>query len=259
MSGAMLTEEERSVMSENKLLSRYFSLVIRYGLYSSEDHLKFYLNYIFKNVSFENKKMLDIGGGTGLFSFYAACMGSDEVICIEPGSSGFSQGAIEKFKKLQSDIEIPDLVKFEPTTIQNFISDDKKFDLILLHHSINHLDEEACVNLQHDGNAIKNYQKIFRKLSDSARSGAKLIIVDCSRYNFFAQFNIRNPFVPMIEWHKHQPPEYWAKLLSGVGFYNPEIRWTSFDPLYSIGRILFGNKVASYFTISHFCLTMEKI
>lgn len=245
-------------MKEIKLLDKYFDLAIRESLYSTQPFLKFYLNYLFKNTTIDNKTMLDIGSGSGLFSFYAACKGANKVICIEPEAEGSNHDSIKKFKKIQSALQITHLVKLERTTIQNFDSNNKKFDIILLHHSINHLDEKACINLQHDNHAIENYKMIFEKLSKLANKGAKLIIADCSRYNFFARFNIRNPFVPMIEWHKHQPPELWAKLLSDVGFCSPEIRWTTFNPLYSLGRILLSNKIASYLLTSEFCLSMHK-
>ena len=245
---------------KNKSLDEYFDFVTHHDLStSSRDYLRFHLNYLFKNISFDKKTMLDIGGGYGLYSFYAACMGADEVICIEPEAAGSDPNVIKKFKILQSGLRTLDRVKLEVDTLQNFNSNGKKFDIILLYNSINHLDEKACINLQHDTRAIETYMKIFQKLRDLANNRAKLIIADCSRYNFFNKFNIRNPFVPMIEWHKHQPPKYWAKLLFNVGFCNPKIRWTSFNQLYSLGRVLLGNKISSYFFDSHFCLTMEKI
>ena len=219
---------------------------------------QFYLNYLFDNVSFENMRMLDVGGGTGLLSFYAGCTGAREVICLEPAISGSRPGTIENFRRLQAGLRTLKQVRLEPTTIQEFNGDNEKFDIVLLHNSINHLDEQACTRLQHDDRAIETYLGIFQKLSDSSHPGAKLIITDCSRYNFFALFNLRNPFSPTIEWDKHQTPGYWAKLLTTAGFCNPEIRWTSFSRLRLPGRLVLGNKIASYFLRSHFCLIMEK-
>jgi SAM-dependent methyltransferase len=202
--------------------------------------------------------MLDIGGGTGLFSFYAACMGANEVVCLEPEVEGSSSGVLEKFKKLQLGLKDKYQVKLVSTELQNFDPNDKKFDIILLHNSINHLDEKACTNLKYDSQAIETYRMIFQKLSYLASNGSKLIITDCSRYNFFALCGLKNPFAHSIEWHKHQSPKYWAKLLSDVGFRNPKVRWSSPNQLRSIGRLVVGNKIASYFLQSHFCLTMEK-
>ena len=66
--------------TENEALNRYFDHVIQEGLYSTQRRLKFYLNYLFDGVNFDNKQMLDIGAGSGLFSFYAACSGAKKLL-----------------------------------------------------------------------------------------------------------------------------------------------------------------------------------
>lgn len=243
---------------ETELLDKYLSLVGQTSSYSSRRDLPLYLDYLFEDVSFDNKAMLDVGGGAGLFSFYAACMGANKVICLEPELAGASREAIDEFKKLRSALPTLDQVKLKSTTIQNFDSNDDKFDIILLHDSINHLDEEACINLRHDCHAMQAYKAIFEKLRGLASSGAQLIITDCSRYNFFALCNLRNPFAPNITWSKHQSARYWARLLSDAGFCNPKIRWTAFRRLPRIGRLPLVAECASYFLRSHFCLTMQR-
>lgn len=243
--------------TENEILNRYFDLVIQEGLYSTKKRLKFYLDYLFEKTNFDNKQMLDIGAGRGMFSFYAACKGA-KIVSIEPEAEGSTHDSINKFKKIQSALGLTEVIQLEKTTFQNYNSSNKKFDIILLHGAINHLDETACINLQHDNNAIEKYNKIFEKIYNLANKRAELIITDCSKYNFFAKLNITNPFDPNIEWHKHQPPEYWSKLLLDPGFVNPKIRYTTPPMLYSIGKLLLSNKIASYFTWSSFCLTMEK-
>lgn len=245
------------MQQKNKILDTYFTLISQEG-FVHRNRFRFYLNYIFKGISFEEKAMLDIGSGIGLYSLYAACRGAREVICLEPEAAGSDIGITEKFQKTLSSLQLSDRVKLEPTTIQNFNPNCRKFDIILLHNSINHLDEESCIKLQYDNNAVKIYRTIFQKLYDLSNAGAKIIICEHSRYNFFALFNIKNPFATTVEWHKHQSPEHWIKLLSSVGFSAPKIRWTSFKRLGLIGRLLFGNKVVSYFVHSHFCLTMQK-
>lgn len=246
-------------MKKDNRIDKFFFLAFREGLLPDPIDSRLYFNILFKDISFDKKTMLDIGGGAGLFSFYADAMGAKSVICIEPEAAGSKQGLIKIFKKLQSGLETEDRVKLETTTFQDFDSRGKTFDIILLHNSINHLDEEACIKLKYDSRAVEIYKTIFRQLGDLAGKGAKLIIADCSRYNFFALFNLKNPFAPTIEWHKHQSPGYWARLLSDAGFCNPEIRWNIFNQrLRFIGKLPFVAKFASYFRRSHFCLTMEK-
>jgi len=59
------------------------------------------------------------------------------------------------------------------------------FDIVILHNSINHLNEDACIKLKEDKAAKEEYKKYFRKLFQMTNSNARLIICDCSNKNFF--------------------------------------------------------------------------
>lgn len=245
-------------MNKDELFDSYLAMVKHYELYPGRGNLKFYLSYLFEGVSFEGSSMLDIGGGSGLLSLYGAYMGAKPVVCLEPKLEGSSRDAADTLKRLCDGL--PPYISIIPkaVTFQEFEPSNQTFDIILLHNSINHLDEEACINLQHSDDAKKRYKVIFQKLGELAAPRAKLIIADCSRYNFWHQIRLRNPLAPTIEWHKHQRPEYWSSLLNAFGFVNPQIRWTSLTKFGTIGRLLFGNWLASYLTTSHFCLVMDK-
>ena len=244
-------------MSTKLNLESYLSTAIKEGLYPNRGNLQFHLKTLFKDIVLENRRVLDIGGGSGLHSFYAACMGAREVVCLEPETEGSRSGMEAKFRKLSGILEF-NHVRFEPVTFQAFEPAGRQFDIILLHNSINHLDENACINLLNDETSKSIYLNMCSKLSALASSGAKLIVCDCSRYNFFALLRIKNPFAPTIEWHKHQAPKVWVDLLSQVGFVSPRVRWISFNTLRSPGRVLLGNRLLSYFLRSHFRFTMEK-
>jgi hypothetical protein len=127
-----------------------------------------------------------------------------------------------------------------------------------LHDSINHLDEQACINLLTDNDSYEKYQYICKKMYDIANNNAKLVVCDCSNSNFFASLRLINPFSRTIEWHKHQSPETWVSLLKEAGFIDPKIKWSSFNRLGNIGRFFLGNRFMSFFLQSHFCLIMRK-
>jgi SAM-dependent methyltransferase len=238
-------------------IERYLNAVINERLYSNKRNLEFQMDFIFKGIDFKNKRVLDIGGGCGLFSFYAGCRGADMALCLEPEAQGSTSGVQGTFRKLQGLLSAPNVL-LETSTFQSFESDGETFDVILLHNSINHLNETACINLLKDENSRAVYQSIFSKLSSLSKKGTTLIICDCSRHNLFALLKIRNPFAPKIEWQKHQTPEVWVHMLGSVGFANPIIRWSSFNRLGSFGRVLIGNRLMAYFLTSHFCLSMVK-
>jgi SAM-dependent methyltransferase len=236
-------------------LDRYFSVMITQGLYTRERNLRNHVNAVFHDFEFRQKRVLEIGGGNGLLSFYAASGGAAEVVCLEPQAAGSTSGSNLSFDEIKAQLGLTN-VFLEKVTLQQFQPGNKTFDLIVLHNSINHLDENACIHLLKDEAAKNTYRAIFRQLRVLANRGAGLIVSDCSPYNLFALLRLKNPFAPSIEWHKHQAPEIWAALLAEQGFGRPSIHWTSYNSLGSFGRLLFGNRFISFLWVSHFRLEM---
>ena len=244
-------------MKAEQEIELYLNTAIKEGLYSTKGNLRFEMDTLFSGIDFKNKTVLDIGGGSGLCSFYAACRGAEKVVCLEPEAEGSWSGITEKFYKLSKHLKHNN-VTIKSVKLQAFDPNGGTFDVIVLRNSINHLNETACINLLKESSAKTVYQGIFSKIGSLSNKGAKLILCDCSRYNFFALFKIHNPFAPSIEWHKHQTPEVWANLLREAGFANPEIRWFSLNASRSWGKFPAINKLIAYFLHSYFCLTMDK-
>ncbi len=239
-------------------MENYYALMVQEKLHKNQRRLRLYAETIFNGVDFNGARVLDIGGGGGLYSFYAAVNGAKEVVCLEPESDGSTTGVKAKFERVRAELNLQDRVEFLPISFQNYYMNADKFDILLLHNSINHLNERACIHLP-DGEEYRNtYLKMFQQLYELAQIEAKLIACDCSCNNFFAKLGVKNPFAPQIEWYKHQKPETWIALLQEVGFHEPRIRWTPYTRFYKMGQIFTQNKMASYFLNSHFCLTMSK-
>src|SRR4029077_12098423 len=130
-------------------------------------------------------------------------------------------------------------------------------DVVLSVASINHLDEKSCVALGQSADAEKEYQDIFRNIARMMKPGAKLIIVDAGRRNFFGDIRMRNPMSPNIEWFKHRQPEYWAQLLGNSGFERPHISWSS-GKLLRYAGIRALPQALSYFGQSIFRLELTR-
>ena len=130
--------------------------------------------------------------------------------------------------------------------------------MVLLHNSINHIGERACIRLRKDEGAREAYRNLFRKIAGLCASGAHLVITDSSSANVFPLLGLRHPASPLAEWQKHQPPEVWSGLLKDSGFCDPHITWSSYNRLGRIGWLLLGNRVGAFFTASHFRLRMRK-
>ena len=164
---------------------------------------------------------------------------------------------MERFQRLQELLKRPE-VRFGAEAFQDWDPQGQRFDVVLMHASINHLDEEGCIHLHRDPGARQRYAKVFEKLAAISRPGASLVVVDCSRRNLFGDLGLTCPFAPTIEWQKHQPPELWAELLAAAGFGQARIRWNSLNALGPLGSALLGNRLGSYLTTSLFCLTMTR-
>ena len=241
-----------------QLLDRFFETASTHKLFSSRDNLEFYLDYIFKDIEFTDRTMLDVGGGNGIFSFYAACKGASRVVCLEPEADGSSSGVTGTFLEVRRLLGLDSCVTQLPVPLLGYGEPDCRFDIILLHNSINHLDEQACMDLLRSEDARQKYAAIFRRLASLMKPSGEIIIADCSRYNLFNSLGVKNPFVPQIEWEKHQAPSHWAALLAETGFHPLATRWSSFNRAGHIGKAILGNRLGAFVSTSHFCLTAQK-
>lgn len=89
-------------MPENDLIEKFYTLAVQERLWSNKFKLRFHLKMIFEGVTLKNKCMLDIGGGNGICTFYAACKGAEEAICLEPEVEGVIAGSVASFHRLQA-------------------------------------------------------------------------------------------------------------------------------------------------------------
>jgi SAM-dependent methyltransferase len=240
--------------------SDFFDLMVRRKMYSGKANLKFYLNRLFENVELAGKNVLDVGGGRGLLSFYAAVNGAQQVICLEPEKDGSRNGMKQTYHDLR--MEFPESLRVElmPLTLQEYLlqADAGMYDVIVMHNSINHLNEEACIDLLKNEASYREYVTIFKDVFRILKKGGVLIITDCSCKNFFNDLGLKNILVPSIEWHKHQQPGTWISLLKKAGFRDPELVWLTPNRLREPGRLLMGNYFMSYLTRSLFKLRIEK-
>ena len=238
---------------------KYFQFIKDNNLYDSDKikNLPFYLSdVLFKNVELKNKTVLDIGAGNGVYSFYALAKGAKKLICIEPEFEGSRSNYISSLKKFRKFLNKDDNVVISTKTFQEFKSN-IKFDIVLMHYSINHIDEGNCTILESSGEAQKIYNNYFDKIYNSMSLDSDLIITDVSKYNFFKLIGLKNPFVPTIEWEKHQSPYLWSKFLNKSNFVTKTIVWTASMRLRKLHFFL-NNFIFLYFTTSLFRIHLRK-
>ena len=87
-------------MKTNELMSNseFCNVAKEQALFKSSVRLQIYLSSLFADIDLRGKRVIDIGGGTGLYSFYAAaCGGARNVVCLEPEVHGRHSGMNVKF------------------------------------------------------------------------------------------------------------------------------------------------------------------
>lgn len=217
-----------------------------------DERVEFYIRQSLRELDFTDKTVLDIGAGTGLFSCYMAWHGARRVTAVEPdldGSSGTSLAV------LSSRVQALGLtnVHYSSATLQSYQGPEAEYDVILLHNVINHLDEDAVIVAHEAEWARQRYRELLAKVRRLLTPGGILVIADCARHNVFPLLGLQNPFLPTIEWHKHQNPELWTALLQDTGFMDIRCNWTIPTRLRRIGWLL-NNRPTAFLLNSHFVL-----
>ncbi len=219
---------------------------------------KYYFKHFFGEYNFHGKRMLDIGGGKGVLTFFAGANGASEVICLEPESAGSTSGASDVFDRVRTKCQLYECVLL-PMTFQEYMQGNPgSFDIIVSNASINHLDEDAVINLLHSRSAYEAYCCIAESIHSILVPGGRLVISDCSRRNLFGDIGFQSPISPNIEWHKHQNPETWERLFESCGFSTVRCEYQTFNVLGDWGKFFFGTKWFSYFYGSQFLIEFRR-
>lgn len=243
--------------SSQDRMSDFFVTACAHKLWSTPVRLQTYSSYLFKDVPLKNTRALDVGGGSGVFSLYMAAAGAREVVCLEPEGAGSRSGASNRFDAVSEALGgLP--ARVLPCTFQDFEHAGEPFDVVLLHNSINHLDEDACIALRRDPSARETYRALFHKMANLVSPGGHLLLTDGTPVNLWPLLRLRNPFAPTIEWHKHQPPEVWEELAAEAGFRKCCLTWTTPSSMGTFGRILLGNRLGAFLTLGAFRLHLRK-
>jgi Methyltransferase domain len=236
----------------------YFAAVAAEWPQVSHRNLEFRLRNLFDGIRLQDARVLDLGAGDGLYSLYPVAAGAERLVALEPEAAGSGSGVRARFERATARLGTT-AVDLRAETLQEYDSAGERFDVVISHSSINHLDEPACMALQHSEAARGVYRALLGKIASLTEPGGSLVVLDASRSNLFARLPVRHPLAPSIEWEKHQRPELWIDLLREAGFERPNLRWGSFSTLRTPGRVLLGNRLASWFLGLAFLLTMTRV
>lgn len=223
------------------------------GLVWQPGNITYFMRQIFSDVTFGGSRVLDIGGGAGLASYYAACMGAESVLCLEPGASGSNACAtgVPFFDPSQDRLS---RVRFSKMTLQEYLtSPPNHFELVITLASINHLDEPACIAMNTPaGRDI--YLGLLGGVRGLMKPGGQLVVMDCFRWNALEFFGFPHPLRKQIEREKHWQPATWVELIEQCGFKMESLRYLSLNSLREPGSWLMNNWLAAICGSGDFCI-----
>jgi cyclopropane fatty-acyl-phospholipid synthase-like methyltransferase len=231
-------------------------LLVTEAGFRSEERARYYCTSVYRDTPLKDAAVLEIGCGLGWLSLYAACEGARRVVGLEPEADGSSGGEVAEFKRMGAKLGLGQ-IEVRSETIQQYDPGQQRFDVILISAAVNHLDEQACINLKRSEEARNIYRTLFRRFHEVMNPGGRIIITESSRYNLWGAVGIKNPFAPQIEWRKHQSPRIWIKLLRECGFRDASLAWRMPRALEPLGALT-ANEAVAYLIWSRFILIMSR-
>lgn len=242
-------------------MSQRFVEIAKYsGLKRVSGLTGYFREQIFRDVSVRGSRVVDIGGGNGLVSFWCATDGGAMTAAVlEPFADGSHGAMSSQFDAMREKAgRAARAVRMVKTDLEMSPNDLWPADIVVMHNVINHIDESATRCLHESDSAQAVFREYFTKIAQRLTSGGTFIVADCSSKNWSVSLGVKNPLAPTIEWDLHQPPSVWIELIEQSGFRHKRTIWTSRRELGWLGRKMLGNAFGAYLTTSHFALHFER-
>lgn len=218
-------------------------------------------NHHFGSFDLKNRRVLEIGAGSGYLAALCLARGAAHVVALDPESDGATEGVNKQFARLTESVAMGDGIKYQSISLEKFIATGRKelFDYILMCNVINHIDEDAVRKLHLPGADCerKRYIKTFEEIHNLLSETGILLASDVGRYNLWNSIGLRFPTCRTIEWDKHQNPDVWKALLSKAGFESIEVKWLALYRLRHFKAIV-GLKPVAQCLNSHFLISARK-
>ncbi|GJL50481.1 MAG: hypothetical protein NPIRA01_17080 [Nitrospirales bacterium] len=221
--------------------------------YASQARYATRANFLFDGIAFSDSTVLEVGCGTGAWVIWAAINGAKQAIGIEPESDGSTSQTLETLRQTVNALGLNETVLAYDYFLHQLPMEEGKYDTVILYNVINHLNEQAVVDLHENQESFSQFLNIATDLHRRMKPGGTIIIADCGRTNFWDCIGLSSPFAKNIEWAKHQDPVVWSRVFVSAGFRLLDIRWSPLQPFTNIT----ANRFVQYLTCSHFVLRLN--
>ncbi|WP_167768513.1 methyltransferase domain-containing protein [Haloarcula amylovorans] len=212
-----------------------------------------YFEYLFQGITLRDKDVLEIGAGSGAISELLVKHGASKVVALEPEAAGSDYKGVS-FRRLKNRANKYENINALNQAFQDFVIKDQ-FDLVVLHNSINHLNENLVTRIHNDKVAWDRYQNLIDKIFEVTAQQGKVVVCDSARSTFWTPFDI-SP-VSNIEWEKHQNPDLWVSIFRESGFEYIQKDWT---PVFGnpIIQLVTGTYLGAFLRAGHFRLLFQR-
>tara|TARA_B100001109_G_C18852825_1_gene470180 strand:- start:1627 stop:2361 length:735 start_codon:yes stop_codon:yes gene_type:complete len=241
-----------------KNMKRFDKFLQKAGIKNSFGYDFYFENYIFNGINLENKEILDLGGGNGIASFHALNKCSScNCFVVDPIEEGSNKLMVAQFNEMKKNFK-PGRIFYHRDFIDT-LDNHLKFDIVLMHNSINHIGEDIIDEIEFNKHKYQEYLSRIDTITKRLKKDGLLIIADCGSKNFWNNLNLKDPFAPSIDWSLHKEPEIWRKMIEEIGHQHIDTYWTSRKEFGKLGKLLFANRFLSYFIGRHFVSKFIKI
>lgn len=160
------------------------------------------LEYLEKYIDFGHKKVLDIGGNTGYFTFESIALGADSV-CHYEGNTHHSEFVSTAIKVVGLENKITTINKY-----YEFSGNGKKYDIVLLFNVLHHLGDDY-------GGSVEDINKAKSAMLKQLNNMVNIADILVLQIGFNWQGNPNKPLFSngtkkeMIEFIKSGTEGYW--------------------------------------------------
>ena len=113
-------------LKNNKNITTFDDSLEKTGITRSRGHALYFKHYIFENIELDNKRLLDLGGGNGIASFYALSASSScSAWVVDPIAEGSNDLMSLQYNSMKENYD-PSRITFHRDFIDTLLSP-KKF------------------------------------------------------------------------------------------------------------------------------------